>query len=149
MPRLLGSRLLKILCIAGFVINANVILLLILNPPSKDIFLVNILGQGAPIVLQAFLAFIFFRLLMKRYLIILSFFIVGFHLLINLQFLGVELQSYYQTDEEQLGIGRWMDVVFRQFPLLAVVSLPFTRLWAVLLWIFLSVIPSKKYNPST
>tara|TARA_B100000683_G_C12440272_1_gene535728 strand:- start:12 stop:1292 length:1281 start_codon:yes stop_codon:yes gene_type:complete len=135
-------RLLKILCIAGFVINANVILLLILNPPSKDIFLANILGQGAPIVLQAFLAFIFFSVTQKRYLIILPFFIVGFHLLINLQFLGVELQSYYQTDEEQLGIGRWMDVVFRQFPLLAVVSLGFTRLWAVLLWIFLSAIPS-------
>ena len=37
-------------------------------------------------------------------------------------------------------MGRWMDVVFRHFPLLAVASLGFTRLWAVLLWIFLSAI---------
>ena len=133
-------RLLKILCVAGFVINVIVIPTLILTPPSKDIFLANILGIGAPLVLQAFLVFIFFTVSQKRYLIILPFFIVGFHLLINLQFLGGELQSYYRTDEEQLGMGRWMDVVFRHFPLLAVASLGFTRLWAVLLWIFLSAI---------
>ena len=55
-------------------------------------------------------------------------------------FLGGEFDGMTKSFEERVGSGRWVDYIFRQFPLVCLVGLAFLRFWAVILWILLSMI---------
>ncbi|MED5531654.1 MAG: hypothetical protein VYA61_04725, partial [Pseudomonadota bacterium] len=44
------------------------------------------------------------------------------------------------TFDERIGQGRWMDVIFRFVPVMAVAALFFSRLWAVVLWLLFSIL---------
>ena len=82
----------------------------------------------------------FFRLNQKNYPLYLLIIIVTSHLSLNGVFLGEEWSNLQLLPEERLGVGRAMDFSFNSFPPTAIIALFFQRLWAVVLWLILSLI---------
>ena len=82
----------------------------------------------------------FFRLNQKNYPLYLLIIIVTSHLSLNGVFIGAEWSNLQLSPEERLGVGRAMDFSFNSFPPTAIIALFFQRLWAVFLWLILSLI---------
>lgn len=82
----------------------------------------------------------FFRLNQKNYPLYLLIIIVTSHLSLNGVFMGEEWSNLQLSPEERLGVGRAMDFSFNSFPPTAIIALFFQRLWAVFLWLILSLI---------
>ncbi len=112
----------------------------------KPVLLDYVLVRITPILIISIFIFIFFTVQSERYPIYLLIAIISFHICINGFSLGHELAGYRKPSSELLGTGRMMDYIFSSFYLTAIVGLFFSRLWAVYLWLLLSLIsPVKTY----
>lgn len=131
-------KLLRYVCIGLFII------LLIANVDH----LINLSGSPTAIIIRLsgliFLPilciYIAVKVSRKNYPQLLLVFILGFHVLVNVIFFGGDFDGMALSFEERLGEGRWVDYVFRYFPLTSLGALAFLRIWAVFLWLFLSTI---------
>ena len=65
--------------------------------------------------------------------------IITSHLTLNGIFIGEEWATLQLSPEERLGVGRAMDFSFNSFYPIAICALFFQRLWAVVLWLALSL----------
>ena len=104
---------------------------------SRTSKIIEMVGR---ICLPILCCLIAYKLDQKNYPKLLLLFIFGVHLLLNTIFLGGEFDGMTMSFEERVGSGRWVDYIFRQFPLVCLVGLAFLRFWAVILWILLSMI---------
>lgn len=131
-------KLLRYVCIG---------LLIILSIANVD-HLINLTGTATAITIRliGFISlpilclFIAIKVEQKIYPQLLIIFIFGFHVLNNIIFFGSDFDGMALSFDERLGEGRWVDYVFRYFPLISVGALAFLRIWAVLLWLLLSTI---------
>ena len=97
-----------------------------------------------PTIVIVYAIFALVRLNQTNYPFHLLIIIFSIHLSSNGLFIGLEWTSLQLSPEERLGVGRMMDFSFMNFPTLAIVALFFQRLWAVTLWLALSLIPVLK-----
>ena len=104
----------------------------------------HILVTVFPTIVIVYAIFALVRLNQTNYPFHLLIIIFSFHLSSNGLFIGLEWTSLQLSPEERLGVGRMMDFSFMNFPTLAIVALFFQRLWAVTLWLALSLIPVLK-----
>ena len=93
-----------------------------------------------PTIFLLYCMLAFLRLNQTNYPLYLLIIIVLSHLSLNGVFIGEELTSLQLSPEERLGVGRAMDFSFNSFPPTAIIALFFQRLWAVFLWLTLSLI---------
>ncbi len=98
------------------------------------------LKWGVPLVWIVSAAIGYQILTPKNYPLILFFTILLLHLGFFFFLLGGEIHQYSMTFDERIGQGRWMDVIFRFVPVMAVAALFFSRLWAVVLWLLFSIL---------
>ena len=98
------------------------------------------LKWGVPLVWIVSAAIGYQILTPTNYPLILFFTILLLHLGFFFFLLGGEIHQYSMTFDERIGQGRWMDVIFRFVPVMAVAALFFSRLWAVVLWLLFSIL---------
>ena len=148
------TRLLRIVFGLNFLLVSVIAIGELLQDP-KPIFFDNLLIKGSPTLFTFISGIAFFLLTRSRYVLFLLLFILSFHFCFQLLTLGHELGDLRLLPESRVGAGRWMDFIFVSFPLFAIMALFFTRPWAIVLWLLLSLItPIKQYflivnNPFT
>ena len=107
-------------------------------------WLENTLIFVLPTVWGIYAVYLILRLNRTNYAVHLLIVIFTIHLTFNGFLLGKEWANLQLLPEERLGVGRAMDFSFNSFQVLAITALFFQRLWAVFLWIALSLIPTLK-----
>ena len=107
-------------------------------------WLENTLIFVLPTVWGIYAVYLILRLNRTNYAVHLLIVIFTIHLTFNGFLLGKEWANLQLLPEERLGVGRAMDFGFNTFQVLAITALFFQRLWAVFLWIALSLIPTLK-----
>ena len=137
-------RTAKIVCILITGMSAFMFIMELPNP--KDELLDNVLVKCG--ILLMFISTVtgFFRISVKSYNKYILIIACGMFLGFNIMVLGHQLNMFRMPSEQILGPGRTLEHIFIVFPFFALLSLFIFRLWAVFLWLALSLIqPVKDY----
>ena len=106
---------------------------------DSELLLSHIFKWSVPAVWIPFIAIGYSYLNPKNYPFFLFTTIIAAHLGTFFFTLGGELHQYYMEFDERVGQGAWVGHIFRIFFLIGITALFFSRLWAVLLWLLLSL----------
>ena len=106
---------------------------------DSEILLSHIFKWSVPVVWIPLVAIGYIYLNPKNYPYFLFTTIIAAHLGTFFISLGGELHIYYMEFDERVGQGAWVGHIFRIFFLIGITALFFSRLWAVLLWLLLSL----------
>ena len=137
-------RTAKIVCI--LITGMSAVMFIMELPNPKDELLDNVLVKCG--ILLMFISTIvgFFRISVKSYNKYILIIACGMFLGFNIMVLGHQLNMFRIPGEQILGPGRTLEHIFIVFPFFALLSLFIFRLWAVFLWLALSLIqPVKDY----
>ena len=137
-------RTAKIVCI--LITGMSAVMFIMELPNPKDELLDNVLVKCG--ILLMFISTIvgFFRISVKSYNKYILIIACGMFLGFNIMVLGHQLNMFRMPSEQILGPGRTLEHIFIVFPFFALLSLFIFRLWAVFLWLALSLIqPVKDY----
>ena len=137
-------RTAKIVCMLINGMSAFMFIMELPNP--KDELLDNVLVKCG-IMLMFIATFVgFFRISVKTYNKYILIIACGIFLGFNIMVLGHQLNMFRMPGDQILGPGRTLEHIFIVFPFFALLSLFIFRLWAVFLWLALSLIqPVKDY----
>ena len=137
-------RTAKIVCMLINGMSAFMFIMELPNP--KDELLDNVLVKCG-ILLMFIATFVgFFRISVKTYNKYILIIACGIFLGFNIMVLGHQLNMFRMPGDQILGPGRTLEHIFIVFPFFALLSLFIFRLWAVFLWLALSLIqPVKDY----
>ncbi len=137
-------RTAKIICMLGMCMSSFTLIMELPNP--KDELLDDILVKCGPLLMFISVATGFFRINVgnyNKYMLIIA---PGIFLGFNIYVLGQQVNMLRITEDQILAAGRNLEHIFIVFPFFALLSLFIFRLWAVLLWLALSLIqPMKDY----
>ena len=137
-------RTAKIVCILITGMSAVMFIMEIPNP--KDELLDNVLVKCGILLMFISTVIGFFRISVKSYNKYILIIACGMFLGFNIMVLGHQLNMFRMPSEQILGPGRTLEHIFIVFPFFALLSLFIFRLWAVFLWLALSLIqPVKDY----
>lgn len=131
-------KLLRYVCIGGLVIIMIVNLDFLINIDGFNSYAQLIIALFSRTFLTVLFLYTAYRVDQKSYTKLLLFFILGTHILTNIMFIGDEFEGLFLPFDDRIGEGRWLDYIFRHFPIVSILALAFLRIWAVLLWLFLS-----------
>ena len=137
-------RLAKIVCILGMGMSALTLIMELPHPQEE--MLDDVLVKCGPLLMFIAVTLGFFRINIKNYntyvLIIVPAIFLGF----NIMILGHQLEMLRKPEGQILAPGRLLEHIFIVFPFFALMSLFIIRLWAIFLWLALSLIqPVKDY----
>ena len=137
-------RTAKIVCILITGMSAFMFIMELPNP--KDELLDNVLVKCGILLMFISTVIGFFRISVKSYNKYILIIACGMFLGFNIMVLGHQLNMFRMPSEQILGPGRTLEHIFIVFPFFALLSLFIFRLWAVFLWLALSLIqPVKDY----
>ena len=137
-------RTAKIVCILITGMSAFMFIMELPNP--KDELLDNVLVKCGILLMFISTVIGFFRISVKSYNKYILIIACGMFLGFNIMVLGHQLNMFRMPSEQVLGPGRTLEHIFIVFPFFALLSLFIFRLWAVFLWLALSLIqPVKDY----
>jgi adenylate cyclase len=137
-------RTAKIVCI--LITGMSAVMFIMELPNPKDELLDNVLVKCGILLMFISTVIGFFRLSVKSYNKYILIIACGMFLGFNIMVLGHQLNMFRMPSEQILGPGRTLEHIFIVFPFFALLSLFIFRLWAVFLWLALSLIqPLKDY----
>ena len=137
-------RTAKIVCILITGMSAFMFIMELPNP--KDELLDNVLVKCGILLMFISTVIGFFRISVKSYNKYILIIACGMFLGFNIMVLGHQLNMFRMPSEQILGPGRTLEHIFIVFPFFALLSLFIFGLWAVFLWLALSLIqPVKDY----
>ena len=131
-------RTAKIVCILITGMSAFMFIMELPNP--KDEPLDNVLVKCGVLLMFISTVIGFFRISVKSYNKYILIIACGMFLGFNIMVLGHQLNMFRMPSEQILGPGRTLEHIFIVFPFFALLSLFIFRLWAVFLWLALSLI---------
>ena len=137
-------RTAKIVCI--LITGMSAVMFIMELPNPKDELLDNVLVKCGILLMFISTVIGFFRISVKSYNKYILIIACGMFLGFNIMVLGHQLNMFRMPSEQILGPGRTLEHIFIVFPFFALLSLFIFRLWAVFLWLALSLIqPVKDY----
>ena len=137
-------RTAKIVCI--LITGMSAVMFIMELPNPKDEILDNILVKCGILLMFISTVIGFFRISVRSYNKYILIIACGMFLGFNIMVLGHQLNMFRMPGEQILGPGRTLEHIFIVFPFFALLSLFIFRLWAVFLWLALSLIqPVKDY----
>ena len=137
-------RTAKIVCI--LITGMSAVMFIMELPNPKDELLDNVLVKCGILLMFISTVIGFFRISVKSYNKYILIIACGMFLGFNIMVLGHQLNMFRMPSEQILGPGRTLEHIFIVFPFFALLSLFIFRLWAVFLWLSLSLIqPVKDY----
>ena len=137
-------RTAKIVCI--LITGMSAVMFIMELPNPKDELLDNVLVKCGILLMFISTVIGFFRISVKSYNKYILIIACGIFLGFNIMVLGHQLNMFRMPSEQILGPGRTLEHIFIVFPFFALLSLFIFRLWAVFLWLALSLIqPVKDY----
>ena len=137
-------RLAKIICILGMGMSAFMFITEL--PYPKEDMQQDLLVKSGPLIMFISVALGFFRINVRNYNKYIAIIAPGIFLGFNIMILGHQLDMLKMPDDQVIAPGRLLEHIFIIFPFFALLSLFFIRLWAILLWLALSLIqPVKDY----
>ena len=137
-------RTAKIVCI--LITGMSAVMFIMELPNPKDELLDNVLVKCGILLMFISTVIGFFRISVKSYNKYILIIACGMFLGFNIMVLGHQLNMFRIPGEQILGPGRTLEHIFIVFPFFALLSLFIFRLWAVFLWLALSLIqPVKDY----
>jgi adenylate cyclase len=137
-------RTAKIVCI--LITGMSAVMFIMELPNPKDELLDNVLVKCGILLMFISTVIGFFRISVKSYNKYILIIACGMFLGFNIMVLGHQLNMFRMPSEQVLGPGRTLEHIFIVFPFFALLSLFIFRLWAVFLWLALSLIqPLKDY----
>ena len=137
-------RTAKIVCI--LITGMSSVMFIMELPNPKDELLDNVLVKCGILLMFISTVIGFFRISVKSYNKYILIIACGMFLGFNIMVLGHQLNMFRMPSEQILGPGRTLEHIFIVFPFFALLSLFIFRLWAVFLWLALSLIqPVKDY----
>ena len=137
-------RTAKIVCI--LITGMSAVMFIMELPNPKDELLDNVLVKCGILLMFISTVIGFFRISVRSYNKYILIIACGMFLGFNIMVLGHQLNMFRMPSEQILGPGRTLEHIFIVFPFFALLSLFIFRLWAVFLWLALSLIqPVKDY----
>ena len=137
-------RTAKIVCI--LITGMSAVMFIMELPNPKDELLDNVLVKCGILLMFISTVIGFLRISVKSYNKYILIIACGMFLGFNIMVLGHQLNMFRMPSEQILGPGRTLEHIFIVFPFFALLSLFIFRLWAVFLWLALSLIqPVKDY----
>ena len=137
-------RTAKIVCI--LITGMSAVMFIMELPNPKDELLDNVLVKCGILLMFISTVIGFFRISVRSYNKYILIIACGMFLGFNIMVLGHQLNMFRIPGEQILGPGRTLEHIFIVFPFFALLSLFIFRLWAVFLWLALSLIqPVKDY----
>ena len=137
-------RTAKIVCI--LITGMSAVMFIMELPNPKDELLDNVLVKCGILLMFISTVIGFFRISVKSYNKYILIIACGMFLGFNIMVLGHQLNMFRMPSEQILGPGRTLEHIFIVFPFFALLSLFIFCLWAVFLWLALSLIhPVKDY----
>ena len=131
-------RTAKIVCI--LITGMSAVMFIMELPNPKDELLDNVLVKCGILLMFISTVIGFFRISVKSYNKYILIIACGMFLGFNIMVLGHQLNMFRMPSEQILGPGRTLEHIFIVFPFFALLSLFIFRLWAVFLWLALSLI---------
>ena len=137
-------RTAKIVCI--LITGMSAVMFIMELPNPKDELLDNVLVKCGILLMFISTVIGFFKISVRSYNKYILIIACGMFLGFNIMVLGHQLNMFRIPGEQILGPGRTLEHIFIVFPFFALLSLFIFRLWAVFLWLALSLIqPLKDY----
>ncbi len=137
-------RTAKIVCI--LITGMSAVMFIMELPNPKDELLDNVLVKCGILLMFISTVIGFFKISVRSYNKYILIIACGMFLGFNIMVLGHQLNMFRIPGEQILGPGRTLEHIFIVFPFFALLSLFIFRLWAVFLWLALSLIqPVKDY----